>query len=118
MASADRVVLASLDPVLGVAAQVSGRPVDWPVVTRAAERHRGLREWLVRRAFARPENDRGTTRPQMGAERFLSRLVARGVLLPAPSRERAADHLRGAGRAAVEDLERLVARVRAWFTAP
>jgi hypothetical protein len=115
LASAERVVLASRDPVLGVAARASGRPVEWPVVPGPGRARRGLRDWLVSRAFARPENDRGTTRPQMGLERYLSRKVARGVLLPSPHPERAVEALRGSDAGGPGEVERLAARIRAWF---
>ncbi|MGH0037082.1 MAG: ELM1/GtrOC1 family putative glycosyltransferase [Myxococcota bacterium] len=120
LAPAERLVVASRDPVLGVAARRSGRPVDWPVLPETGAPRPGLRDRLVARAFARPENDRGTTRPQMGIERILSRWVARGVLLPSPSPERALEALRsGSGGAdGPGDLERLAARIRSWFSAP
>ena len=39
-------------------------------------------EWIVTRAHSRPENNRGTTRPQQGLEYLCARLVAGGWVLP------------------------------------
>jgi hypothetical protein len=47
---------------------------------RAAPRRlAGLRQAIGSRAFARPGNDRGTTRPQLGLEAVFSRLLAEGL---------------------------------------
>jgi len=118
LAPAARLVLATGDPVLAVAARATGRPVDWVARPGAPERSRRWRDRLVGLAFARPENDRGTTRPQMGIERLFSRLVARGVLLPSPQPELAVRRLRDPASSPSAELERLAARVRGWFPSP
>ena len=41
----------------------------------------GLRQVMGRRAFARPGNDRGTTRPQLVVEGVFSRLLAEGLAI-------------------------------------
>ncbi len=109
----ERLMLASHDAVLAVAARISGRPVQWWPVPRPERR--SLRDWLVARAFAKPENDRGTTRPQMGIERWFSWLVARGVLLPAPRPDLDVERLQAEDGQGLHDLERLSGRIRAWF---
>lgn len=72
----------------------------------------GWRARLAARAFARPANDRGTTRPQRGSERWLSRLLAAGVLLPPPEAARLRAHLVETGRALCFDREDVGARSR------
>lgn len=48
----------------------------------------GFTEAVRSRAYARPRNRRGTTRPQKRLERLCSILLARGIVRPAPDMER------------------------------
>ena len=51
----------------------------------------GVLDWIAERAQARPENDRGTVRPQEGLELISARLIERGWVRP----RRDAEGLRG-----------------------
>jgi mitochondrial fission protein ELM1 len=68
-----------------LAPQLPVRAALWPQLRDA------FAEAVVRRAQARPANDRGTTRPQEGLELLCARLVARGWVRP----RRDAEALRG-----------------------
>ncbi len=68
-----------------LAPQLPVRRALWPQLRDA------FAEAVVRRAQARPANDRGTTRPQEGLELICARLVARGWIRP----RRDAEALRG-----------------------
>ena len=68
-----------------LAPQLPVRRPLWPQLRDA------FAEAVVRRAQARPGNDRGTTRPQEGLELLCARLVARGWVRP----RRDAETLRG-----------------------
>lgn len=56
-----------------------------------------LRGAVVRLADASPSNNRGTTRPQKGLERFCSRLIAKGTIRPPKSSRAACEALIAGG---------------------
>ncbi len=62
-----------------------GRRSPWAVIRDA------VLDWIGERAQARPENDRGTVRPQEGLELLSARLIERGWVRP----RRDAEGLRG-----------------------
>ena len=83
---------------------MTGRPVflspHLRVVPSLVERVRdGLLEMIVTRAEARPENDRGTTRPQRGLELICARLIAQGWVRPRKDAEALRGRLVRAGHA-------------------
>ena len=59
-------------------------PVDKSRKPWAVALSDALSEAVVRRAQARPQNRRGTTRPQQRLEHFCARLLARGRVVPVP----------------------------------
>lgn len=61
----------------------TGRPVSlFPVEMRPPTLANMLGEFIVRRAYHKPLNHRGTTRPQRGFERLCAKLLARGIIRP------------------------------------
>ena len=87
LAAADIFVMAGLGETTLAEICATGRPVflspqlrmDRPIWTRLRD---GLVSAIVRRAQARPANDRGTTRPQEGLELLCARLIDRGWVRP------------------------------------
>jgi hypothetical protein len=78
----------------------------------------GLRQAIGQRAFARPGNDRGTTRPQLGFEALFSRLLAEGLATAGPDSDAGgAAHRSGVSASArVDVLTGVAERVRALVT--
>ena len=71
-----------------------------------------LRRAIGRRAFARPGNDRGTTRPQLVVEGLFSRLLAEGLATASGDALQPGD----AASAHVGVLSRVAERARALVT--
>jgi hypothetical protein len=61
-----------------------------PEAMRVAEAG-GFRQAVGDRAFVRPGNDRGTTRPQLGFEAIFSRLLAEGLATVGPNSDAGQD---------------------------
>ncbi|MCA9503676.1 MAG: mitochondrial fission ELM1 family protein [Spirochaetaceae bacterium] len=85
--SAEIFVMAGLGETAVAELCATGRPVflaPQRAVARGPMRRvaDALVDALVARANARPENDRGTTRPQQGLELLAARWIARGVVRP------------------------------------
>ncbi len=79
-----------------------GRPVAiYALPVRASFRALALfREWVWRRATAKPKGPRGTPRPQRGVERWCGKAIERGYVRPPRDLDRlhAALFERGAAR--------------------
>ncbi len=102
--AADVFVMAGLGETTLAEICMTGRPVflspHLRVIPSLAERVRdGLMEAIVARAEARPENDRGTTRPQEGLELICARLIAQGWVRPRKDAEALRGRLVRAGHA-------------------
>ncbi|MFK7894856.1 MAG: ELM1/GtrOC1 family putative glycosyltransferase [Myxococcota bacterium] len=102
--AADVFVVAGLGETTLAEVCTTGRPVflspHLRVIPSLAERIRdGLLEAIVARAEARPENDRGTTRPQEGLELICARLIAQGWVRPRKDAEALRGRLVRAGHA-------------------
>ncbi|MHA7838968.1 MAG: ELM1/GtrOC1 family putative glycosyltransferase, partial [bacterium] len=87
LASADLFVVAGLGETTLAEVCSTGRPVflSPQLPSRQSLWSRWRQRWvdaIVRRAQARPANDRGTTRPQEGLELICARLLARGWIRP------------------------------------
>jgi mitochondrial fission protein ELM1 len=83
LALVERCVVASDDESLWATVAATGHSLELALPPRGPETlGERARRWLHERAFRRPSNDRGTTRPQFGVERWCSVLVDRGVALP------------------------------------
>ncbi len=102
--AADLFVMAGLGEVTLAEISVTGRPVflspqlspSTGLLTRWRD---GLVRAIVNRAQARPENDRGTTRPQQGLELICAKLIAGGWIRPRRDVEALRGRLVRSGRA-------------------
>jgi len=129
LALADALVITGDSESMLAEASALGRPLFiYPLPVRASFRLlRAPREWVVRRASARPAGPRGTVRPQQRLEYLCARAIERGWVRP--TRDLAVLHAdlvrRGVARPfaagwhaagsapALDDLETVVRRVRA-----
>ena len=81
---ADAVVVAGNDEWLVSRAVASSTPVYvYPLAPARLRVGRRLQDWIERRAHTRPQNRRGTPRPQQGLEYLCARLIERGMVRPA-----------------------------------
>jgi mitochondrial fission protein ELM1 len=102
LAHADAFVITGDSESMLAEATSLGRPVAiYPLPVRASFRWlSALREWVWRRATARPLGPRGTPRPQRGIERWCGKAIERGYVRPVRDLDRlhAALFERGAAR--------------------
>ena len=127
LAHADAFVITGDSESMLAEATSLGRPVAiYPLPVRGSFRWLSAsREWVVRRATAKPPGPRGTPRPQRGLERWCGKAIERGYVRPPRDLDRlhAALFERGAARpftgslplahgAAWDDREHVAAAVR------
>ena len=127
LAHADAFVITGDSESMLAEATFLGRPVAiYPLPVRRSFRWLSAsREWVVRRATAKPLGPRGTPRPQRGLERWCGKAIERGYVRPPRDLDRlhAALFERGAARpftgslplahgAAWDDREHVVSAVR------
>ena len=102
LAHADAFVITGDSESMIAEATSLGRPVAiYPLPVRRSFRWLSAsREWVVRRATAKPQGPRGTPRPQRGLERWCGKAIERGYVRPPRDLDRlhAALFERGAAR--------------------
>ena len=102
LAHADAFVITGDSESMLAEATSLGRPVAiYPLPVRASFRWlSAFREWVWRRATAKPLGPRGTPRPQRGVERWCGKAIERGYVRPTRDLDRlhAALFERGAAR--------------------
>jgi hypothetical protein len=90
LAHADAFVITGDSESMLAEATSLGRPVAiYPLPVRASFRWlSAFREWVWRRATAKPQGPRGTPRPQRGVERWCGKAIERGYVRPARDLDR------------------------------
>jgi mitochondrial fission protein ELM1 len=95
LALADAIVVTGDSEAMLAEATTVGRPVYvYPLPVRWSFRALNRpREWTLQRARARPQNRRGTVRPQRGLEYWCARLIDRGFVRPTRDLDRLHERL-------------------------
>ncbi len=90
LAHADAFVITGDSEAMLAEATSLGRPVAiYPLPVRASFRRlSAFREWVWRRATAKPLGPRGTPRPQRGLERWCGKAIERGFVRPSRDLDR------------------------------
>jgi len=104
LALADVLIVTDDSESMVAEACACGKPVLlYPIPVNPMRPIMRMGERITRLATARPLNNRGTTRPQDGLQRFCSMLLARGYVRPPRDLERMREQLAARGLARVFD---------------